>query len=37
MAYIETLYMKAHVRKAEARIEKKLVELEKLKQELKEK
>ena len=37
MAYIETLYMKAHVKRAEARIEKKLAELEKLKQELKEK
>ena len=36
MAYVETLYMKAHVKRAEARIEKKLAELEKLKQELKE-
>ena len=36
MAYIETLYMKAHVKRAEARIDKKLAELEKLKQELKE-
>jgi hypothetical protein len=37
MAYIETLYMKAHLKRAEKRIEKKLDELEKLKQELKEK
>jgi cell division protein FtsL len=36
MAYVETLYMKAHVKRAEARIEKKLAELERLKQELKE-
>lgn len=36
MAYVETLYMKAHVKRAEARIERKLAELEKLKQELKE-
>jgi cell division protein FtsL len=36
MAYVETLYMRAHVKRAEARIEKKLAELEKLKQELKE-
>ena len=36
MAYVETLYMKAHVKRAEARIDKKLAELEKLKRELKE-
>ena len=36
MAYVETLYMKSHVKKAEARIDRKLAELEKLKQELKE-
>jgi cell division protein FtsL len=36
MAYVETLYMKAHVKRAEARIDRKLAELEKLKQELKE-
>jgi cell division protein FtsL len=36
MAYVETLYMKAHIKRAEARIEKKLAELERLKQELKE-
>jgi cell division protein FtsL len=37
MAYIETLYMRANLKRAEKRIEKKLEELEKLKQELKEK
>jgi len=36
MAYVETLYMKAHVKRAEARVEKKLAEMEKLKRELKE-
>ena len=36
MAYVETLYMRAHVKRAEARIDKKLAELERLKQELKE-
>jgi hypothetical protein len=36
MAYVETLYMKAHVKRAEARIDRKLAELERLKRELKE-
>ena len=37
MSYIETLYMKAQNKRLEKRIDKKLEELEKLKQELKEK
>ena len=37
MSYIETLYMKAELKRDKKRIEKKLDELEQLKQELKEK
>jgi hypothetical protein len=37
MAYIETLYMKAELKRDKKRIEKKLDEMEQLKQELKEK
>ena len=36
LAYIETLYMKANNKRLEKRVDKKLEELEKLKQELKE-
>jgi uncharacterized protein YneF (UPF0154 family) len=36
MAYIETRYMKAQFKRDQARLDKKLLEMEKLKQELKE-